>query len=238
MRESDEIIKNILENVDEGLIVIDREYKIISANKAYCNQVKMPAKNVIGGYCYKISHHMSRPCFEAGEDCSVRRTFETGEPCSAVHTHRDKNGNPIFIKLKLYPVKDALGNVISVMEIIHDVTEKRKLETQLLHARKMEAVRTLTSGIAHEFNNILTAIIGYGKLLYEEMNDDDPLRRNVNRILASSDRAAILIQSMLAFSRDQIINPMPARLNRVIKNAATGFLMDIPNISCSSYSEA
>ena len=217
-RKTEDFIKNILESVDEGFIVVDRGYRIISANKAYCDQVKTPVEYVIGRYCYEVSHHMNSPCYEAGEECSVRRTFETGEPCSSVHTHYDKNRTPIYIELKSYPMKDTLGNVISVIEIIHDVTEKKKLEAQLLHAQKMEAIGTLTSGIAHEFNNILTVIIGYGRLLREEMKQDDPLNHNVNQILSSSERAANLIQSMLAFSREQISNPMPARLNKIIKN--------------------
>ncbi|MFA6055067.1 MAG: response regulator [Thermodesulfovibrionales bacterium] len=215
-RKADEFIKNILESVDEGFIVVDREYRIVSANKAYCDQVKRPVEYVVGRYCFEVSHHMSSPCFEAGEECSVKRTFETGEPCSSVHTHYDKNRTPIYIELKSYPMKDTLGNVISVIEIIHDVTEQKKLEAQLLHAQKMEAIGQLAGGIAHDFNNILTVILGFANLLQMEMKKDDPLQNNIVPIVKAAKKASDLTRALLAFSRKQIINPKPVNINQII----------------------
>lgn len=95
--------------------------------------------------------------------------------------------------------------------------EKNKIHAQLLQAQKMEVVGRLGGGIAHDFNNILTAMIGYGQLLKMKMKEDDPLRTYADHILSLSDRAADLTQSLLAFSRKQIMNPCPANLNEVIK---------------------
>ena len=96
--------------------------------------------------------------------------------------------------------------------------EKERLEEQLRHAQKMEAVGTLAGGIAHDFNNALTAIIGYGDLLKMRIDKDDPLRRNVDQILASAEKAANLTQRLLAFSRKQLIEPRPVNLNESIKD--------------------
>jgi PAS domain S-box-containing protein len=95
--------------------------------------------------------------------------------------------------------------------------EKEKLQSQLLQAQKMEAVGQLAGGIAHDFNNILTAMIGYGHMLKMKMHEDDPLRRYADHILSLSDRAANLTQSLLTFSRKQIINPRTVDLNGIIK---------------------
>jgi signal transduction histidine kinase len=103
--------------------------------------------------------------------------------------------------------------------------ELKELESQICHAQKMEAIGTLTGGIAHEFNNLLTTIIGYGKLLQEEMNKD-PLQHYIDRILASSERASELVKSLLAFSREQIIDPRPVKLNGIIKGVEI-FLMKV-----------
>jgi signal transduction histidine kinase/ActR/RegA family two-component response regulator len=160
---------------------------------------------------------MPSPCYESGEDCVVRRTFETGEPHTAVHTHYDKEGDPVYTEVKSFPLKNSRGEIISAIEIHNDVTEKKKLEEQLRHAQKMEAVGTLAGGVAHDFNNILTAIIGYSSLMQMKMDENDPLRPSVNSILASTERAANLTQSLLAFSRKQIITPKHVDMNAIIR---------------------
>jgi PAS domain S-box-containing protein len=100
---------------------------------------------------------------------------------------------------------------------IRDVTKRKKLEEQLLQAQKMEAVGLLAGGIAHDFNNILSAIVGYGYFLQKKMNSADPLRENVDQILAAADRAAEVTHSLLAFSRKQILNPKPIDINALMK---------------------
>ncbi len=103
-----------------------------------------------------------------------------------------------------------------VIELKRAEEDKSKMEAQLRQAQKMEAVGQLSGGIAHDFNNILTAIIGYGHLLLMKMAKDDPLRVNVAQILEAADRAAILTHSLLAFSRNQIINVKPVAINGLI----------------------
>jgi two-component system cell cycle sensor histidine kinase/response regulator CckA len=97
-----------------------------------------------------------------------------------------------------------------------DISERKLLEAQLRQSQKMESIGTLAGGISHDFNNILTAIIGYGSLLQMKMRDDDPLKHNVEQILASANRAASLTQGLLAYSRRQVLNPQRVNLNDVI----------------------
>ncbi len=111
---------------------------------------------------------------------------------------------------------DDEGNILGYYGIIHDITDRKKLEQQLLHAQKMEAVGRLAGGVAHDFNNILTAIIGYGKLLKEEMEPDNPLQNYNTQILNSAERAANLTRALLTFSRKQIISPKPVNINDLI----------------------
>ncbi len=218
LRGSQAFIKNILESVDEGFIVVDREYRILSANRAFGRLVRSPDANPVGRFCYEVSHHIAKPCSESGEECVVKRTFETGTMHSTTHTHLEASGAKQYVELKSYPVTDASGRVVSAIETISDITEKRKLEEQLRQAQKMEAVGALAGGIAHDFNNILTAIIGYANILKMRTKQDDPLRRQVDPILTSSERAARLTQSLLTFSRNQVINPKPIDLNTIVAN--------------------
>jgi nitrogen-specific signal transduction histidine kinase/CheY-like chemotaxis protein len=97
-----------------------------------------------------------------------------------------------------------------------DISERKQLEEQLRQSQKMESIGTLAGGISHDFNNILTAIIGYGSLLQMKMRDDDPCRHYVEQILASANRAASLTQGLLAYSRKQVLNIQPVDLNEII----------------------
>lgn len=113
--------------------------------------------------------------------------------------------------------KDPDGNEMTSM-IIRDITERKSLERQVLHAQKMDAIGTLAGGVAHDFNNLLTAIIGFGTLLEMRMSPDDPLRINVSNILSAADRAASLTKSLLTFSREQPLDTKVVDLNYVIRN--------------------
>ncbi len=209
-------VRDILESVTEEFIVIDAEYRILSANKAYCVNSRKTRNDIIGGHCYEVTHRQQRPCSELGEPCPVKQTFETGIPSSGRHVHQDSEGNNLYVDIRSYPVKDASGKIVSVIETITDVTEKKKLEEQLLHAQKMEAIGQIAGGVAHDFNNILTAIIGYGSLMQMKMNDDDPMRTNVDHILACADRAGIVTHGLLAFSRKQAMSVKPVNMNEII----------------------
>jgi signal transduction histidine kinase/ActR/RegA family two-component response regulator len=107
----------------------------------------------------------------------------------------------------------------TVSDLESEIVERKKLEEQLLHAEKMKAVGTLTGGIAHEFNNILSSIIGYGEMLKEMIHIDDPSRKYVDIICDSGMRASKLTGNLLAFSRKQVIRPHPVRINSVLKEA-------------------
>jgi signal transduction histidine kinase/CheY-like chemotaxis protein len=91
--------------------------------------------------------------------------------------------------------------------------EQAKLQSQLAQVQKMESIGLLAGGIAHDFNNILAAIVGYSNILQREIGDDNPLRLYVDPILTASERAAGLTQSLLAFSRKQVISPKIFDLN-------------------------
>jgi len=130
-----------------------------------------------------------------------------------------KDGEILTLLSTATPYRDKEGKIAEYRGILRDVTQQKKLEQQLLQSQKMEAVGQLAGGVAHDFNNILQAIIGYGSLLQMKMSKDDPLRHNVAQILASSKRAASLIHGLLAFSRRQIINLKPVKLNKIVRKS-------------------
>jgi PAS domain S-box-containing protein len=98
----------------------------------------------------------------------------------------------------------------------YDVTDRKKLEDQVRQSQKIEAVGQLAGGVAHDFNNILTAIIGYGNIIKMKLPERDPLHSYVEQILMSAERAAHLTKGLLAFSRKQVIQPYPVKIDDII----------------------
>ncbi len=131
---------------------------------------------------------------------------------------RLKSGEVEFFQCTIEPERNSLGEVETLFGSCQCVTERKALERKFLQAQKMEAVGQLAGGVAHDFNNILTAIIGYGSLLHMKMREDEPLRVYAEHILASAQKATHLTQSLLAFSRKQILNPEPANVNEILLN--------------------
>ncbi|MHB8881425.1 MAG: PAS domain-containing sensor histidine kinase [Thermodesulfovibrionales bacterium] len=161
LRQKEEMMRDLLDGVDEGFIVVDRDYRILSVNRAYCSQVAQNPTEILGRHCYEVSHRLSRPCFENGEGCATRRVFETGEPHVSIHRHPAQGNDLIYVETKAFPLKDSSGKVTSVIEVINNITEKQLLEEQRLKTQKLEAVGTLAGGIAHDFNNLLQGVFGY-----------------------------------------------------------------------------
>ncbi len=223
LRKSERFLHSVLESIGEAVVVIDRDMKIVSANKGYKTQTKMLSEDITGRHCYEISHGYPKPCYLMGEDCAVMRTFDDGLAHTAIHIHKDKDGNPLFVETNSYPLIDDKGKVYAVVETIKDITEikkleeeKQKIEEQLIQAQKMESIGTLAGGIAHDFNNMLTAILGFGGLIQSNMAEDDPNLLYLKEILKAAERAAHLTQGLLTFSRKQIINPKPENINNIV----------------------
>ncbi len=132
-----------------------------------------------------------------------------------VHMKR-KNGERLTVLITSTAMRDKTGRLTAFRGIIRDVTERKRLEEQLLQSQKMEAVGQLAGGIAHDFNNILTAVTGYSGMVLKKLRDDDPLKLYVEHIRAAAEQAASLTHSLLAFSRKQVMNPRPVALNEIV----------------------
>jgi PAS domain S-box-containing protein len=143
----------------------------------------------------------------------IQEVFEIG---SASVEARMVTKSGVSISFMLTGFRMTMNGKPYLVGVGIDISERKRLEDQLRQSQKMESIGTLAGGISHDFNNILTAIIGYGSLLQMKMKDDDPLKHNVDQILASANRAASLTQGLLAYSRKQVLNPQRINLNDII----------------------
>ncbi len=130
---------------------------------------------------------------------------------------KTKQGRRLTVLATSSAQRDENGRVVSIRGMLRDVTGQRSLENQLRQAQKMEAVGRLAGGVSHDFNNLLTAILGYADLLALALPADPALRRNVDEIKAAAQRGADLTRQLLAFGRRQVLAPEVLDLNQTVQ---------------------
>ncbi len=129
-----------------------------------------------------------------------------------------RNGEIFWVHDKGSFITDESGEKIGWQGVILDITKTQALEEQLRQSQKLESVGRLAGGIAHDFNNMLTAINGYSELTLRRLENDDPLRRNIEEIKKAGERSADLTRQLLAFSRRQVLQPVVLNLNEIISD--------------------
>jgi two-component system cell cycle sensor histidine kinase/response regulator CckA len=131
---------------------------------------------------------------------------------------RRKDGTTITVRQTGRVARDAQGRVEFFNVIVEDITGRHLLETQFRQAQKMESVGRLAGGVAHDFNNVLTAIFGYADLVLEELPPDSAARQDVEEIRKAAERAAALTRQLLAFSRQQVLAPVVVSVNELVED--------------------
>ncbi|MGH9508545.1 MAG: PAS domain S-box protein, partial [Terriglobales bacterium] len=129
-----------------------------------------------------------------------------------------KDGTLITVRLSTRQVPDEAGNPVEFESIVEDVTERRLLEEQFRQAQKMEAVGRLAAGVAHDFNNLLTVIQGYTDMALLGLEERHPVREELLEVQNAASRATDLTRQLLAFSRQQALEPKLVDLNAVVEN--------------------
>lgn len=131
-----------------------------------------------------------------------------------------KTGTGITVSRSWSLVLDEENRPKSILVIDTDITEHKKLEEQLLHAQKMEAIGRLAGGVAHDFNNLLTVILGFSQLLLQKDNLDPPAVNNLKQIVQAAEMAGNLTRQLLAFSRKHAWQPVNLDPGELIRNLA------------------
>ena len=197
----------------DAIVITDRAGVIEWVNPAFTQLTGYTAEEALGKNprdLVKSGKHAPAFFEEFWETILAGRTWR-GEMIN-----RRKDGSLYTEDQVVTPILDASGAITHFVAIKEDITERLQLEAQFRQAQKMESVGQLASGIAHDFNNLLTVINGMSDLVLAQVSQDDPVHADVQEIHRAGERAATLTRQLLAFSRQQILEPRVMNFNTVV----------------------
>ncbi len=152
----------------------------------------------------------------------IIREHSTVDRVQPVELHwKRRDGSTFTVRITGRVIRDEQNNEVGYEMMAEDVSERRALERQLQQSQKMEAIGRLSGGIAHDFNNLLTVITGYTQLAIETLGAGHPLQQDLKEIRSAAERAAALTRQLLAFSRQQVLEPRVINLGRVVRDMET-----------------
>ncbi|HKE90050.1 MAG TPA: response regulator [Gemmatimonadales bacterium] len=218
LKRADETIRRLSTAVGQSpaaVIITDPTGSIVYVNRKFTEITGYSSDEVVGK-----NPRLLKSGLTSGEQYrQLWSTIQSGATWRGEYRNRRKNGELYWASATIAPVKDESGTITNFVAIQEDVTETRSLEAQLRQAQKMEAVGRLAGGVAHDFNNLLTVITSYSQLLLEEMATADPRRADLEEIQRAATGAAALTRQLLAFSRQQVLEPRVLSLNDVVSAA-------------------
>ncbi len=206
----------VLEQATETFIITD-----LAGNIVYTN----PYFEISSGYSVAEAMGQNPNMVQSGQHDiafyqELWNTISTGDTWHGIFINKHKDGHLYHEETSVFPIKNAAGEIINYATVKRDITERVRTEEQLRQAQKMEAIGQLAGGVAHDFNNILTAIIGYASLPLDLnlLPPEHPVHSDLQGIIKSANRAADLTRQLLTFARRQIVEPQTLNLNDLIFN--------------------
>src|SRR6266853_645020 len=214
LRRSEAGFRSVVEDAPYGIYRASLSGELVLVNSAlekmlgYSSQGELLRTNLGSGvYRYPIEHQ------KLNETLSRQESFKDIEL-----EWKRKDGAPIIVRCSGCLIKDETGAAAYVEVFAEDITERRTLERQLRMAQKMEAVGRLTGGIAHDFNNLLGVIIGYSQVLKRGLGTERASFEHADEIEKAGKRAVSLTRQLLAFSRQQVLEPVVLNLNTLVSD--------------------
>jgi two-component system, cell cycle sensor histidine kinase and response regulator CckA len=214
LREAEEKYRGIFENAVEGIYQATPDGRYISANTALAHMLGFQSPNEL-----VAAHSIIHPAELIDSEHRIefqRLMNEEGRVSGFQYQLRRNDGTSLWVSENAHVVRDDSGKLLYYEGTVEDITRQRELEEQLRQMQKIEAIGRLAGGVAHDFNNILMAISSYAELLCRKLPESDPGKRYVDEIIRSTDRGSYLTQSLLAFSRKQILTPQIVDLNALV----------------------
>ena len=213
----------LIQQSTAAIVILNTDFTIVEANEAYLKMVNKSKEEVIGAYCYKISHGLSAPCSSCKPEmkCPMVETLRTGISAHVLHEHPDQRGQLSFYNMVTYPLKDLNGEVFQVIEIFRDITEEfssrweKRVEElksdlqKLIQEDRMVSLGKLAASCAHEINNPIQGLLTFSHLMEEILAEGEPSSKDLEQfkkhlafMSKELERCGGIISGLLSFSRE------------------------------------
>jgi PAS domain S-box-containing protein len=214
-----------VEQIAEGIAIMDLEGSILSANPAFAEHHGLPQEDVVGRSFREILQ------VGAGESEVIKKmgeSLESGKVWTGHLTERTSSGHVRELDLAVSPIRDASGRLINSIAVERDVTQETMLQGQIRQRQKMEALGTLAGGIAHDFNNILLAIQINTELTLAGDNEVSQVAERLGQVLEAARRGKDMVKQIIAFSRQKEQERQPAEIPPIIREAIEFLRVSMP----------
>jgi len=218
LSDQEQMFRLITENAEDLITVVDRDGKRLYDSPGY-SKLGYSHKDLGRDFIPEQIHPDDRQAIVDAR----KETFDKGVGPRVEYRFRRNDGDWRILESTRSPVRNDRGEIEKVIIVSRDITERKQAEEllrrrdeQLRHSQKMEAVGRLSGGIAHDFNNLLGVIIGYSESIEHRVGPNDPLRKSAEEIRKAGERAASLTHQLLAFSRQQVLQPQILDLNALV----------------------
>lgn len=215
LRRSQQKYWSILENIGIGIALISNKPEVLELNKKMREWLP-DLRDCEIPFCLRSRE--DRDPEHNCPDCPIARTLRDGTVHETISSSSDGDSVASF-RIVASPIQDSNGDTVAAIELVEDITEKQRLEEQLRHSQKMEAIGTLAGGIAHDFNNILYALLGYANLAKRSVSNGSDVHDCLEQIETAGHRASELVEQILAFSRRVDSSKRPIDLRNVVAEA-------------------
>jgi PAS domain S-box-containing protein len=203
-------IEAILNASPLAIIALDVEGRVTAWNRASQEIFGWSADEIMGLPNPVVPESLR------SEAKAIRTRVLLGEVYTGELRRHRKDGKLLDVSLSAAPLRNAERNTIGLMAMYADISERKRLEMQLWQAQKLESIGRMAGGLAHDFNNLLTVMNGHAELLLSRLGKSDPCWSNANEVLNAGMHAADLTHQLLAFSRQQVLQPKIISANAII----------------------
>lgn len=212
LHESEEYINAIINRIADPICVKDSEHRWILVNDKFCEIAGAERKSLLGKSDYDFFPEEEADVFWKMDELVLRDGKENFSEESLTNA---TTGDAVLLNTKKTLYENKRGQKF-IVAIGRDITDFRKLQDQIQRAQKMEALATLAGGVAHDLNNVLGGIVSYPDLLLMDLSEESPLRKPIETIKNSGEKASVIVQDLLTLARRSISIMEPVNLNEIV----------------------
>lgn len=219
-------LQTVMDAVADSIVVIDQQYQVQMMNKAARDAAYYGPGAGAEVFCHTLCHQSPEPCSGDAHPCPLREVMRTGRPVEVIHTHTHRNGAPFQVEILASPIFDASGELTHLVEVGRDISERlafeqerQKLQRRLLEQQKFESIATLAGGVAHDYNNLLTSVLGNAELIHLGVAPPEKVKLFSGAIIHAAQRMAELTNQLLAYAKGGRYQPEALFLQPLVKEA-------------------